>query len=127
MAKLLWPERWLGPQSMKVTTEDSDLPDLFGTIKDTLPDFAGLPDLDVSPMRVPKGTPVNLLTNLDPYDIKTVLQSYVDEVLQGAPKEKFAELQPKNNAVALAANDGQAARSEHVPGLHRRPRAHLWA
>jgi hypothetical protein len=101
MAKLLWPERRLGPQSMKVTTEDSDLPDLFGTIKDTLPDFAGLPDLDVTLLRVPKGTPINLLANLDPYDIKTVLQAYVDGVLQGAPKEKFAELQAKNNAVAL--------------------------
>ena len=101
MAKLLWPEQRLGPQSIKVTTEDSELPDLFGTIKDTVPDFAGLPDLDVSLLRVPKGTPINLITNLDPYDIKTVLQTYVDGILQGAPKEKFAELQAKNNAVAL--------------------------
>src|SRR5260370_37876832 len=100
MAKLLWPERRLGPQSMNATTEHSDLRDLFGTIKDTLPDFAGLPDLDVSLLRVPKGTPINLITNLDPYDIKAVLQAYVDGVLQGAPKEKFAELQAKNQAVA---------------------------
>src|SRR6478736_2903287 len=45
--------------------------------------------------RVPKGTPINLVMNVHPKDLKAVVQAYVDGVLQGAPKEKFAELQPQ--------------------------------
>ena len=33
--------------------------------------------------------------NLHPKDVKTVLQAYVDGVLQGQPREKFAELRTK--------------------------------
>jgi sulfur relay (sulfurtransferase) complex TusBCD TusD component (DsrE family) len=55
----------------------------------------------VSLLRVPKGTPINLIMNIHPKDLKAVVQAYVDGVLQGAPKEKFAELQPQNNAAAL--------------------------
>src|SRR6476661_8194666 len=51
--------------------------------------------------RVPKGTPINLVMNVHPKDLKAVVQAYVDGVLQGAPKEKFAELQPQNHAAAL--------------------------
>jgi hypothetical protein len=101
MAKLLWPELRLGTRSMKVTTEDSTLPDLFPMLKQVLPEFADLPDLEVDLLRVPKGTPINLLMNVQPKDIKVVLQAYVDGVLQGAPKQKFAELRAKNHAAAL--------------------------
>jgi hypothetical protein len=40
MTKLLWPERRLGIHSMKVTTEDSLLPDLYPMIKRLLPELA---------------------------------------------------------------------------------------
>jgi sulfur relay (sulfurtransferase) complex TusBCD TusD component (DsrE family) len=36
--------------------------------------------------------------NLHAKDVKVVLQAYVDGVLQGQPKEKFAELRKKNHA-----------------------------
>jgi hypothetical protein len=96
MTKLLWPEKRLGIKSMKVTTEDSALPPM---VTQQLPEF--VPGLDVSLLRVPKGTPINLFMNIHPKDLKAVVQAYVDGVLQGAPKEKFAELQPQNHAAAL--------------------------
>jgi hypothetical protein len=40
---------------------------------------------------------INMLMNIHPKDIKAVLQAYVDGVLQGAPKEQFAELRIKNH------------------------------
>lgn len=101
MTKLLSPELRLGVKSIKVTTEDSTLPDVFPMLKDLLPEFADLPALQVDALRVPKGTPINLLMNVHPKDIKAVLQAYVDGVLQGEPKAKFAELQPKNHYAGL--------------------------
>jgi hypothetical protein len=96
MTKLLWPEKRLGIKSIKVTTEDSALPPM---VTQQLQQF--VPGLDVSLLRVPKGTPINLLMNIHPKDLPAVVQAYVDGVLQGAPKEKFAELQPQNHAAAL--------------------------
>ena len=100
MTKLLWPEKRPGVKSIKVTTDDSTLPDIFPLLKEALPEFADLPDLEVDLLRVPSGTPINLLMNLHPKDVKVVLQAYVDGVLQGQPRTKFAELRTKNNAVA---------------------------
>ena len=97
MTKLLWPEKRLGIKSIKVTTEDSTLPDVFPMLKQLLPEFADLPGLDLDLVRVPKGTPINLLMNVHPKDIKAVLQAYVDGILQGQPKDKFAELRTKNH------------------------------
>jgi RoxA-like, cytochrome c-like len=97
--KLLCPEKRLGVKSIKVTTEDSKLPDVFPMVKALLPEFADLPELEVDLLRVPKGTPINLLMNFHPKDVKVVLQAYVDGVLQGQPKEKFAELRAKNHAL----------------------------
>ena len=37
--------------------------------------------------------------NLHAKDVKTVLQAYVDGVLQGQPREEFAELRTKNHAL----------------------------
>src|SRR4029077_8960025 len=100
MTKLLWPETRLGTKSILVTTEDSTLPDLFPLLKAALPEFADLPDLDLDLLRVPKGTPINLLMNVQPTEIKAVLQAYVDGVLQGQPKERFAELRTRNHDAA---------------------------
>jgi hypothetical protein len=98
MTKLLWPERRLGVGSIKVTTEDCKLPDVFPVLKGLLPEFADLPGLELDLLRVPRGTPINLLMNLHPKDVRAVLQAYVDGVLQGQPRERFAELRAKNHA-----------------------------
>ena len=39
--------------------------------------------------------------NVHPRDIKSVLQAYVDGVLQGQPRTRFAELRARNHEVAL--------------------------
>jgi hypothetical protein len=102
MTKLLWPEKRLGVRSIKVTADDSVLPDLFPLLKELMPEqFADMPDLDVDLLRVPSGTPINLFMNLHPKDIKVVLQAYVDGVLQGEPRTKFAELRTKHHDEAL--------------------------
>jgi hypothetical protein len=99
MAKLLWPERRLGARSMLVTTQDSKLPDFFPILTKRMPEFADLPGLDLDLINVPKDTPINLIMNLHPKDVRTVLQAYVDGVLQGQPREKFAELRTRNHAL----------------------------
>jgi hypothetical protein len=99
MTKLLWPEKRLGVKSIKVTTEDSKLPDVFPMLKGLLPEFADLPGLEVDLLRVPRGTAINLLMNVHVKDIKAVLQAYVDGVLQGQPRSMFAELRAKNHAL----------------------------
>src|SRR5262249_25853496 len=93
-------EKRLGVKSIKVTTEDSKLPDVFPIVKGLLPEFADLRGLEVDLLRVPQGTPINLLMNVHPKDIKAVLQAYVDAILQGEPRTKFAELRTKNHAAA---------------------------
>lgn len=75
-------------------------PDLFPMLTKLMPEFADLPGLDVDLINVPKGTPINLIMQVHPKDLRTVLQAYVDGILQGQPKEKFAELREKNHAAA---------------------------
>jgi hypothetical protein len=101
MTKLLSPELRLGAKSIKVTTEDSTLPDVFSMLKVLMPEFSDLPGMELDLMRVPKGTPINLLMNVHPKDIKAVLQAYVDGVLQGQPRTKFAELRVQHHDVAM--------------------------
>ena len=102
MSKLLWPERRHGLGSIKVTTEDSRFPDLFPLLKALDPELASF-DFDPELLRVPKGTPINLLTNLHPKDVKSVLMAYVDGVLGGQPKTEFGRLQGINRAKGQAA------------------------
>ncbi len=98
--KLLSPSRRLGVGSMLVTTQDSKLPDFFPLLQKAMPEFANLPGLDLDIINVPKGTPVNLIMNVHAKDVSAVLQAYVDGVLQGQPKERFADLRTKNHAAA---------------------------
>lgn len=62
--------------SIKVTTEDSRLPDLFPLLKTLDPDLAAF-DFDPDLLRVPQGTPIALITNVHPKDVKSVLMAYV--------------------------------------------------
>ncbi len=102
MSKLLWPERRRGVGSVKVTTEDSRFPDLFPLLKTLDPELAAF-EFDAELMRVPKGTPINLLMNVHPKDVKSVLLAYVDGVLAGHPKAEFSWLQAINHAKGQAA------------------------
>jgi hypothetical protein len=97
MSKLLWPERRRGLGSVKVTTEDSKLPDLFPLLKTLDPELAAF-DFEPELLRVPRGTPINLITNVHPKDVKSVLLTYVDGVLDGRPKSEFSRLRIVNHA-----------------------------
>jgi hypothetical protein len=101
MSKLLWPERRHGLGSVKVTTEDSRLPDLFPLLKTLDPELAAF-DFDPDLLRVPKGTPINLITNVHPKDVKPVLMAYVKGVLDGRPQAEFTQLQTINRAKGQA-------------------------
>ncbi len=98
MTKLLWPERRLGVRSILVTPQDSKLPDFFPMLMKVFPEFSDLPGLDLDLINVPKGTPINLLMNVHANHVKAVLQAYVDGVLDGQPRERFAELRKNNHA-----------------------------
>jgi hypothetical protein len=102
ISKLLWPERRRGLGSVKVTTEDSKLPDLFPLLKALDPELAAF-DFEPELLRVPKGTPINLITNVHPKDVKSVLLAYVDGVLEGRPKSEFGRLRIVNHAKGRAA------------------------
>lgn len=88
MSKLLWPERRRGVGSVKVTTEDTKLPDLFPLLRTLDPELAAF-EFDPGLLRVPKGTPINLVMNLHPKDAKSVLEAYILGVLDGRPKADF--------------------------------------
>src|SRR5260370_15062685 len=92
-------ENLLGCGCKVVIKQDSKLPDFFPMLMKVMPEYSDLPGLDLDLINVPKGTPVNLIMNLHAKDVKVVLQGYVDGVLQGQPKEKFAELRKKNHAL----------------------------
>jgi len=102
MSKLLWPERRDGIRSVKVTTENSALPDLFPLLKNLDPELAAF-DFNPALLRIPKGTPLNLLTNINPRDAKSVLQAYIDGVLDGRPKTEFNQLRTINHSKGQAA------------------------
>ena len=102
MSKLLWPERRDGIRSVKVTTENSTLPDLFPLLKNLEPELAAF-DFNPALLRIPKGTPLNLLTNINPRDAKSILQAYIDGVLDGRPKTEFNQLRTINHSKGQAA------------------------
>jgi hypothetical protein len=52
---------------------------------------------------VPKGTPINLITNIHPKDVKSVLLAYVAGVLDGRSKSDFSQLRVVNHAKGQAA------------------------
>jgi hypothetical protein len=59
--KLLWPERRLGVQSISVTSIDSEL---------------RIPDRN-RPLRVPAGTPVDLIARVDPREVPRIARSRI--------------------------------------------------
>ena len=52
---------------------------------------------------VQSDAPLNLLTNFNPRDAKSILQAYIDGVLDGRPKEQFNQLRTVNAAKGQAA------------------------
>ena len=86
MTKMLWPERRLGIKSIKVTSEDSSFPELFPEMLKTIKFLDGL---TLKLLYLPKGTPVNLLMNLNPKHFPELVEAYIKGVLKGEPRHKF--------------------------------------
>jgi mono/diheme cytochrome c family protein len=89
MEKLLYPERRLGVKSIKVTTAETSLPEMFPGLKTHL---KGLEDLDLKLLMLPKGTPVNLVMNINPRSAPALFAAYIGGVLSGSPRTHFKSL-----------------------------------
>ena len=89
MDKLLNPEHRLGVKSIKVTSAETSLPDMFPGLKNHL---KGFDDMDLEIMALPPGTPVNLLMNINPKSAPKLLEAYVHGVLDGAPRTQYKSL-----------------------------------
>lgn len=96
MQKLLSPELRLKERSIKVMTQDCHLPGLLDGLRREIPALRVIPQIHL--VRIPRGTPVNLLANLHARDAVSVLEAFADGVLDGQtidplgliPKPNFA-------------------------------------
>lgn len=89
MEKLLWPEKRLGVNSIKVTSDETSLPDVFEGLHSHLKIFN---EMDMKIMMFPKGTPINLLMSLNPKYAPQLLEAYLKGVLQGEPQSHYKSL-----------------------------------
>ncbi|MBC7660931.1 MAG: hypothetical protein H7249_14640 [Chitinophagaceae bacterium] len=86
MTKMLWPEKRLGVKSIKVTSEDTSLPDIFPGLHNELKSLDGL---KLKLLELPKGTPVNLAMSLNPKYAPELVEAYISGVLNGKPRTEF--------------------------------------
>jgi hypothetical protein len=89
MEKLLWPEKRDGVKSIKTTTAETSLPDIFPGLQSHL---KGFDDMELKLLQLPKGTPVNLLMSVNPKYMPQILGAYVKGVLGGKPRRQFKGL-----------------------------------
>ncbi len=100
MEKLLWPERRLGIKSIKVTNTETSLPDIFPGLQPHLKVFN---DLDIKLMQLPKGTPINLLMNLDPKNAPELMEAYIKGVLGGKSRSQLKSFINRRREAGMAA------------------------
>jgi len=100
MEKLLWPEKRLGVGSIKVTSVETSLPDLFPGIESHLSFFN---DLDLKLLMLPKGTPVNLLMSVNPKLAPQLFEAYMKGVLKGEPRSHFKSLVNRRREAGMTA------------------------
>ena len=100
MEKLLWPERRLGVKSIKVTSVETSLPEMFPGLSRH---FKSLNDLDLKLLMIPKGTPVNLVMNLNPRSVPALMEAYIGGVLHGKPRIQFKGLVDRRREAGLEA------------------------
>jgi hypothetical protein len=98
--KLLTPSHRLGVRSIKVTSSETDLPDMFPVIKAQFPSLA---DLELEPLTFPKGTPINLLMNVPPKAVPELLEAYVGGVLDGEPRQHLKGLISRRRSAGMKA------------------------
>ncbi len=100
MTKMLWPEKRLGIKSIKVTTEDTSLPELFPQMEKTMKLLDGM---TLKLLYLPKGTPINLIMNVNPKHFPTLVEAYIAGVLKGEPRHKFKSFINNRRDAGMAA------------------------
>jgi hypothetical protein len=112
MRRLLWPDKRRGVASVKVTSEETSLPELF-------PKTAGklkfLEDMKLKILSFPKGTPINLIMNLNPDDIPELFEAYISGVVKGEPRTKFESLINRRRDAGLKAMTEQMLKQDNCP------------
>ena len=100
MEKLLYPERRPGVNSIKVTSAETSLPEIFPAL---LPHLKGLEDLDLKLMMFPKGTPINLVMNVSPRHAPELFEAYIKGVLNGKPRSEYKSAVNRRRAAGMTA------------------------
>jgi hypothetical protein len=100
MEKMLWPEKRLGINSVKRTSEVTSLPDVFQGLGTHLEEFD---EMKLKILQFPKGFPVNLLMNFNPANGSALLGAYVKGVLAGKPKTQFKSLIDRRREAGIEA------------------------
>jgi hypothetical protein len=100
MQKMLWPEKRLGVGSIKVTSHETSLPEIFPGLESKLKFLNGL---DLKLMMLPKGTPVNLMLSIIPKFAPELIEAYIKGVLKGEPRSRFKGLFNRRREAGMVA------------------------
>jgi cytochrome c5 len=100
MEKMLWPEKRLGVKSIKITSTETSLPEIFPGIESHLHLFE---DLDLKLLSFPKGTPINLVMSLNPDHVPALIEAYLKGVLGGKARTEYKSLFNRRREAGLEA------------------------
>jgi len=76
-------------KSIKMTSVETDLPDIFPGLQR---EFKVFSHMDMKLLSFPAGTPVNLVMNLNPKYVPQLVEAYIKGVLKGEPRSHFKGL-----------------------------------
>ena len=111
MDKLLNPSKRLGVKSIKVTTHETSIPEIF-------PELAvmkGLDKMDLKLMQMPAGTPVNLIMNLNIHRVPSLIEAYIKGVLNGEPRSHFKSLIDRRRDAGIQAMMAEMVKVSTIP------------
>lgn len=112
MDKLLNPQKRLGVKSIKVTTAETSLPEIFVGLKAKLKRFD---DMDEKIMTFPAGTPINLIMGLNPKYAPKLFEAYLGGVLKGEPHSHYKSLIDRRREAGMDAMKKKMLELDTVP------------
>ncbi len=112
MTKMLWPEKRDGVKSIKRTTAETSLPDIFPGLQSHL---KGFDDMDLKILQLPAGTPVNLLLGINPSHAPRLMMAYVKGVLAGKPRREFKGLVDRRREAGIEALEKELLKLNTCP------------
>ena len=99
MDKLLNPEKRLGVRSIKVTTVETSIPEIFPELKS----MKRFNKMNLKILQMPKGTPINLIMNLNVHRVPRLIEAYIKGVLNGEPRSHFDSLIDRRREAGIQA------------------------